>query len=228
MLRALFWKDVRVNRLPLIFGLVLLIGPYFYAAGVFALTPSQDSVEALAAWGGILFLGSMFSLGCSQLTLAVLAGHVIAVERVDRSAEFLAYLPPSKAQILFSKSTLLIGTGVIITSVNLIAAMVANSLVNSQDPSAPGIRDLSQVSLVGVAAAGVGWAASAKLETTGAPVLLAIATPVVVLGAIYLTYFAFDWPVEQLSGTTVLLTFGLVGAVFFVFGWIYFLRRVEA
>ncbi len=228
MLKALFWKDVRINRLPLLTGVVLLIVPYFLAIGTFSLNPPSGGTSAM--WGSILVLGSMYSLGLSQFTLAVLAGNVIAVERVDRSAEFLGYLPPSKAQILLSKSALLIGTGIVVTAVNLATMMVANSLVGSLNASAPGmsILDFSQISLVGVGAAGVGWAASAKFETTGVPVLIAIATPMMVPGAFYLTYFAFGWPLEELSGTTILLTCGLVGAVFFVVGWIYYLRRVEA
>jgi ABC-type transport system involved in multi-copper enzyme maturation permease subunit len=164
------------------------------------------------------------------MTLAVLAGNVIAVERADRSAEFLGYLPPSKAQILLSKSALLIGAGIVITAVNLATALVANSLITTPDGPALGMSllDLSQISLVGVGAAGVGWAASAKLETTGAPVFFAIATPMMVAGAFYLAYFTFGWPLEELSGTTILLTCGAVGVVFFAVGWVYYLRRVEA
>lgn len=230
MLRALFWKDVRVNRLPLLVGVALLLGPYFLAAGVGTFSPPVGSAGASAAWGGILALGSIYSLGCSQLTLAVLAGNVIAVERADRSAEFLGYLPPSKAQILLSKSALLIGTGIVITAVNLTTALVAHSLIGNATGASLGTSflELSQISLVGIGAAGVGWAASAKLETTGAPVLFAIATPVIVPGAFYLAYFAFGWPIYELSGTTILLTCGLVGAVFFVVGWVYFLCRVDA
>ncbi|MFN0052342.1 MAG: ABC transporter permease [Planctomycetales bacterium] len=227
MLRALFWKDVRINRLPLLVGVILLIGPYLLAVGVGTFnSPAGTS----AMWGGILALGSIYGLACSQLTLAVLAGNVIAVERADRSAEFLGYLPASKAQILLSKSALLIGAGLIVTAVNLAALMIANSMIGSATGGSAGMSllDLSQISLVGVGAAGVGWAASAKLETTGAPVLFAIATPIMVPGAFYLTYFALGWPLEELSGTTILLTCGLVGAVFFVIGWVYYLRRVEA
>jgi hypothetical protein len=230
MLRALFWKDVRVNRLPLLVGVVLLVGPYLLAVGFGMLNPPLGSPGAPATWGNILALGSIYSLACSQLTLALLAGNVIAVERVDRSAEFLAYLPPSKAQILFSKSALLIGVGLIITAVNLATALVAHLLIGRTDGVSLGkpLVDLLQISLVGVGAAGVGWAASAKLETTGAPVLFAIVTPIVIPGAFYLTWFALGWSILELSGTTILLTCGVVGAVFFVVGWIYYLRRVEA
>jgi hypothetical protein len=229
MLRALFWKDVRVNRLPLLAGAVLLIAPYFLAIGVGAFTPSASSDGASAMWGSILALGSIYSLACSQLTLAVLAGNVIAVERMDRSAEFLGYLPPSKFQILLSKSALLIGAGLIITAVNVTALLVAHLLAGRADGASlvTSILDLSQISLVGVGAAGVGWAASAKLETTGAPVILALATPIIVPGAYYLTWFAFGWPIEELSATRILWTCALLGAVFFVIGWIYYLCFVE-
>ncbi len=78
MLRALFWKDVRINRLPLIAAVVLLIAPYFLAFGIGAFNPPVGLPGASAKWGSILYLGSMYSLGFSQLTLAVLAGNVIA------------------------------------------------------------------------------------------------------------------------------------------------------
>ncbi|MDA1233128.1 MAG: hypothetical protein O2856_20380, partial [Planctomycetota bacterium] len=119
MLRALFWKDVRVNRLPLFVGVILLIAPYFLAVGAFAFNPPAGSAVPTAMWGGLFAIGSIYSLAFSQLTIAILAGNIIAVERVDRSAEFLGYLPPSGTQILLSKSALLIGTGFIATAVNL-------------------------------------------------------------------------------------------------------------
>lgn len=229
MLRALLWKDLRVSRLPLLAGVVLLIAPYFLA-GVTAMgAPVGPSGGDGVMWSGVVVLGSMYSMAFSQLTLAILAGNLIAGERVDRSAEFLGYLPPSRSRILLSKSLVLLGASVIIIGTNVVGWLTGMSMlpIPASGTETMTLGGLLKIAFIGLGAAGVGWAASAKMEATGPPVLLAISTPMVVYGAFFGTYMAFDWSIAELSGDAVLLTCGIVGAVFFVLGWIYFVRRVE-
>ncbi len=95
MLRALLWKDLRVNRLPLLIAVAMLIVPYIIVSVAVTNMPLWDEATKASAWAVFLATGCHFSVMCSQASLAMLSGHVIAVERGDRSAEFIAYLPPS-------------------------------------------------------------------------------------------------------------------------------------
>ena len=231
MLKALLWKDVRVSRLPLLAGFVLLVGPYFLAAATAAGSPPSASTASSTAtvWSGALVLGSLYSVGFSQLTLAILAANAIAVERVDRSANFLAYLPASRSQILLSKSLVLLGAAVVILATNCGAWLLGMSLLTEPAPGTEpmSIGHLFKTSLVGLGSAGVGWAVSARAETTGPPLVLAISTPIVIYGLFFGTYLLCDWPISGLSGNVVLATCGVVGVVFYVIGCLYFLRRIE-
>ena len=102
MLKALVWKDLRINRAPLLIGAFLLVAPYVFVAVAVTNMPLWHEATAASAWAVLLTTGCHFSLMCVQPALAMLGGNAIAVERGDRSAEFLVYLPPSRAQVILS------------------------------------------------------------------------------------------------------------------------------
>ena len=115
---ALLWKDYRLNRGVLLLGIALLLGPYA-AVSAIALHGHWPSLPPAGEWSALLLMASFLSLGLSQLTLVMLAGNSIASERADRSAEFLAYLPPSRTQILASKLLLAMLAAGVTWTVNL-------------------------------------------------------------------------------------------------------------
>ena len=84
MLRALLWKDLRVNRLPLLIGIALLLAPYIIVSVAVTHMPLWEEATAASAWAVLLATGCHFSAMCSQASLAMLSGHVIAAERGDR------------------------------------------------------------------------------------------------------------------------------------------------
>ena len=47
-------------------------------------------------WGDMLVAYGSVALYMTFIVTALLGGHAIACERADRSAHFLAYLPPTK------------------------------------------------------------------------------------------------------------------------------------
>ena len=91
MLKALIWKDVRINRLPLLIAVFLLVLPYgVVASAVMQMPLWQESTNA-SAWAVLLATGCYFSVMCSQASLAMLSGHVIAVERADRRSSSVVW-----------------------------------------------------------------------------------------------------------------------------------------
>ena len=99
-MRALLWKDFRVNRPILIIGVVLWLVPY-----VFLLANEVASKGVLSSrYSRVVYHGAQSSIVWSILIVALLGGNVIARERVTRSAAFIAYLPPSRLAVLISKA----------------------------------------------------------------------------------------------------------------------------
>src|SRR5687768_11798412 len=136
MLRALVWKDVRINRLPLLITVVLLAAPYGVVAAAVMQMPLWYESTRASAWAVLLATGCYFSVMCSQAALAMLSGHLIAVERADRSIEFIAYLPPSRLQLLLSKLLILAGAVAVVWAANLALREIAGYLAGDvRDPA---------------------------------------------------------------------------------------------
>ncbi|MCG8650094.1 MAG: ABC transporter permease [Pirellulales bacterium] len=229
MMGTLIKKDLRICRLPLVTGLLLLLGPYAIAVMITMNMPLWNDAASQTAWAILLAMGSFLSLTCSLPTLAMLAGNIIAVERSDRSAEFLAYLPPSRSQILLSKFIVLAGAIVVIYGLNLPLLWLANWLASDTDAMGmftDNTFPIWYVTALNCVMVGVGWSCSACFESTGPAVGLAFASPLALQAAIQLTRY-----------TTTLLDnwifpsfyFGScigLGLVTFLAGTVYYLRRV--
>ena len=118
-MKWLIWKDYRVNRLAFITALALMVAPH--------------ALAAILVWRGVpmtcpaeCFMGSSFySLGLLQLAFALLGGNSIAGERIDRSAEFLAYLPVSRGRILASKLLVALAAVPLVWLPNLVVLAIA-------------------------------------------------------------------------------------------------------
>jgi ABC-type transport system involved in multi-copper enzyme maturation permease subunit len=128
----LIWKDYRLNRAIVIMTVVLLIGAHMAAVAV---AFYESSVPEGSRLLGYLTESSIESLVFLQLMLGVLGGNLIACERANRSAEFLAYLPISRGRILASKILLAIGLFAVIWIPNL--AILATARLMMDDFRAP-------------------------------------------------------------------------------------------
>jgi ABC-type transport system involved in multi-copper enzyme maturation permease subunit len=224
-MRALLWKDYRINRGVVLLGAALLLGPY--AAVIFwGVRTHWPSLPSAAEWSGLLATASLLSLVLSQLTLVTLAGNVIASERNDRSAEFLAYLPPSRLQILMSKFTLVLAAAGVVWGVNLAAAeLLAPALGGARGNPTDALADRSMVAAVAVTLIGAGWLGSALLESPAMAACLGIgvafAVPLLVMAGLNL--FAPGGDLKQ----GCLIACPALGVLCFAWGSAYYLRRVE-
>lgn len=230
MLSALIWKDIRVNRLPLMLTAGLTIGSYMVVTIMVNMDPSaaEQSWQRLVI--SVLAFGSVVSHGTSQLSLTVLAGNLIAVERVDRSAEFLVYLPASRRMVLGAKALLLaaVAVGLLLLHVGGMQIAVFSGLPPS-DPDTSFVMMILGISSVGFCGAGVGWLASCTLNSNSMATLLAITAPILAPTVIQLSLLAFDEPLlSPDSGRAIMVAAWVaIGLAGFLWGTRHFLHRVE-
>jgi hypothetical protein len=227
MLRALIWKDVRVNRIPLVLAAALVVASY----SAMAILAAIDPMASAQLWGRrlctIVLVGSMACHVSAQLSLAVLSGNLIAAERVDRSAEFLAYLPPSRGMVLLAKGVLLAGVTIVLLLIHLGGIGLAARFGGLPSGAESGFDLSSTVTIfaVGFCASGIGWLASCGLSSNAAAILIAIAAPMLVAITVQLSALVIDRPESMPSNMVAAwLSVGVAG---FLCGTNHYLRRVE-
>jgi hypothetical protein len=211
MLRALVWKDLRINRLPLLMGVFLLVAPYIIVGVAVRGMPLWEEATAASAW-------------------AILSGHLIAVERGDRSAEFLGYLPPSRRMVLLSKALVLLGAAFAIWGLNLALHVTAAWMSPASDAAhdlTSHLASLPRFAAIGALGAGAGWWASAILDNSGLAVALGLAAPAALFGILTGTHSAFNYPTEISFATTYFNLCPVLSVAFFTLGTWTYLRRVE-
>ncbi len=196
-MRALLWKDYRVNRLVLLAGLVLLVAPPAAVAVINGYGAMRYG-EPVWPWMAALQVGAILSLVVSFITVAMLGGTAFACERADRSAEFLAYLPPTRGQIVASKMALAGGSVAAIWAVDLLLIYVVAPLCGEVHPQvAEELRDLRERLLPAVAGTsvclfGAAWFGSSFLPSHGVATGLAFGAPVLLFGVLQAIAFAFN------------------------------------
>ena len=215
-LRALLWKDFRINRMILIVGTVLWLVPYIFILKLEAVSSGSSSpnyFEALAS-------GSFVSMFASMLAVALLGGNANSSERVSRSAAFLAYLPPSRATVLISKAISTIMPCVLIFGVNLLVLVILDKMGHLQNR----VNTIKMVMSIPAAAAsvlGVAWAIGAFLKSPAIAASCGIIAPIAIIAAV--EYYRGGWgagfPLQAFCITT--LTVGVLG---FVVGAFCYLR----
>jgi hypothetical protein len=225
---ALLWKDYRLNRAVLLLGVALLLGPYLVVCAV-ALVGRWPSLPPAGEWSALLPAASFFSLVLSQLTVAVLAGNSIASERADRSAEFLACLPPSRVQVLASKFLLALLAAGAIWAVNLtVTELVVPALGAPPDNPWGKLAPWPMLAAGTVMVFGAGWLGSAVLPSPAGATILGIAAAVVggpLLAQVTCALFA-SGARDALDSCGIIVGFS-VGSLCFLSGSASFLRRVE-
>lgn len=225
-MKTLLWKDYRVNRQVLVVGMILLVAPYlavvtflWYQHGLLGISASN--------WATFLNGASEVSLGISQITIVLLAGHVIASERRDRSAEFLAYLPPTRSAILRSKALLSALVFAVVWGVFLCMSDLIVPLLDG-DLKVPFTSSREITLALGIAMFGMGWFGSSRLESptyaTAIGVVAALVVPILLNCSILFT----GYPADGHSYLNWLrASYIAVGVAGFALGWMSYVRRIE-
>jgi ABC-type transport system involved in multi-copper enzyme maturation permease subunit len=94
-MKMLLWKDLRLNWIVILCGITMMTLPYQVLLLGHLFPKYFAGLPYEGAWpiSGVLFIFAM----------AILAGNIIACERPDRSAEFLAYQGASRKMVIASK-----------------------------------------------------------------------------------------------------------------------------
>ncbi len=227
-MKSLLWKDYRLNRLLLIFGFVVCVGPWIIAIARNLLIEWRGG----EAWWAPGFWVNVYgiSIWLSLFTFAMLGGNAIAAERADRSAEFLGYLPVSRGAVAASKSIMALGPTLLIWAVNLTALfIVAPSITHVPAADIVAMSDgresLGVFAGLTVLLFGSGWFWSTILSSHG----LATGMSLVTLAAVVLGFIGLmvGFGLENIIEKWFVSVCVVVGIVGYVAGCAYYLHRLE-
>ena len=234
MFKALINKDVRLLRIYLRISLATSFVIYPVAFGIvwwFTEYYLDESRQTLVARSLVTLTGaSNTGLILTNLFAAIIAASAFALERTDRSAEFLACLPPTRWQNLASKVVVLsaaIGGMILLhnvvawcgwqlipyaRSLNLEISFIANLVITT------GILCVT----------GFAFAASSVMKSNGGPALLGLCSPLLSLAVVMGLGKLLDIPSE---GNAFALRYSMacftLACVTFLCGCLWYLSRSE-
>jgi ABC-type transport system involved in multi-copper enzyme maturation permease subunit len=224
-MKQLIWKDYRLNRSLLLLGIGVLAVLYCVGAGM-EVHSSWPHMPGKNAWAGMFISYGTISMYLSIGVTSVLGGYAIACERSDRTANFLRYLPPSRRQIMASKFIVAATATAAWWGWVLVTMFVVAPRLSAGQADFTGTVDGKSVAAMCVLTFGVGWLGSACFENTVVPIIMAIASPIVIG---FLMFGLADirgvprLEIAKWAGPACLI----VGAISFVAGTWAYLRRVE-
>lgn len=186
MLGQLIWKDLRICRWPLIAACFMLMIAYVLGYLVIS-SPVAQAVgyEHGMVWAFRLSFSGLYAVMAAHVSLAILAGSLIAGERASGTSQFLDTLPVSRRMILGSKLTVLATCAAVGSLASWGVVWVAQGMQATwlvpRGIAMDGFNAmLPPVAAFGVAAVGAGWLASVLLRSAGQAVGIAIATPLAI------------------------------------------------
>jgi len=225
-MKALLWKDYRVNRVVLIVALVVLLAP-LPAMSVICEIERLRTGRA-TDWYEVVIAASSVALGFSIVTVTLLGANAFAGERSDRSAEFMTYLPPTRPLKLASKAMFALSSGVMVAAVILLMAFVLAPLVGERSIQSDALRRdmMSSLFPAAVACFGCSWCASSVLSSPTYAAGVGFVVPWLILFSLS----AIEYGIEVagfrflhwwITSTTV------AGGLAFVVGCLCYVRRIE-
>ena len=180
--------------------------------------------------------GSNCGFVATYFFAALLAGSVFTLERSDRSAEFLACLPPTRLQNLMSKLAVVLVATMMMISVHLFFAWLAHlfrpyvrghSAQLSEQSLISVLYALNFVAII-VSVVGGALATSAWLKSNGVPILCGLFMPAFVASIVSLIGWVLEIPSEGDAFVIRYATSSLVfGVTFGYLGCYWYLTRSE-
>ena len=164
-----------------------------------------------------------------QLAFALLGGNSIAGERIDRSAEFLAYLPVSRGRILTSKLLVALAAVPLVWLPNLAVLVIAWPFSTNISPPAFYIAvTLGTIAITGLTFFCVAWLFSCMLQSPTFSVCAGLIVPLLVVTGIVWVIYLLGLP--HRDDVVLGCYWGLclvISAASFSTGTLYYLHRVE-
>ena len=236
----LVWREWRRSRTILFVALGIIVA-------LLLLVFSQPQTPPEAAGGEIRVVGSMAVVGyfaswiavhVSVFLLPMIAANSLAGERADRSAEFIAPLPVSRAVRLMAKVVLLAAVAIALWAPMLVvASLLRSSQLVKADDYRLGLGLLGMIATFTLLATALAWLLAAWVESPVIAAVGAIAIPIAIpMFLFYVPTIANRPPFRDPSvfysfwidsaGMPQPLTF-LVAAAFFAAGSTLYMRRLE-
>ena len=224
-MRQLLWKDYRLNRPSLVLFAAIWVATYIVGVGA-QFASGWPKMPTAHDWAGMLVSYGTLTMYVTFCFSGLLGGHAIACERGDRSAHFLACLPPTKMQILTSKLVVAVSAMAVMWGWILLSLYVIAPRLSSEPVDFSGTVVGPGVAAVCVLTFGVGWLASACLEKTTIPIIVALVSPGAVTVALLLVGVVLRIPKVHVSDWSNLACV-LTGVIAFLAGSWYYCRRIE-
>lgn len=234
-LNQLVWREWRRSRTILFAALGIIVA-------LLLLVFSQPQTPPEAAGGEIRVVGSMAVVGyfaswiavhVSVFLLPMIAANSLAGERADRSAEFIAPLPVSRAVRLMAKVVLLAAVAIALWAPMLVvASLLRGSQLVKADDYLSGLELLGRVAAFTILTTALAWLLAAWIESPVIAAVMAIAIPVAVPWVMFSLHAPFLAPASffglwiDSEGIPQPLTF-LVAAAFFTVGSALSVLRLE-
>ena len=231
----LVWREWRRSRTILFVALGIIVA-------LLLLVFSQPQTPPEAAGGEIRVVGSMAVVGyfaswiavhVSVFLLPMIAANSLAGERADRSAEFIAPLPVSRAVRLMAKVVLLAAVAIALWAPMLVvASLLRSSQLVKADDYRSGLELLGVIATFAILTTALAWLLAARIESAVIAAVMAIAIPVAVPWAMFCLEAPFLAPASffglwiDSDGIPQPLTF-FAAAAFFAAGSALYVRGLE-
>ena len=226
MLNKLIKKDFGLCRL----ALLLVLGTVVLAYSV-SLMLSRGFTEVgvslkdgFAIWlGG----GAELLVVLERIPFAILGAAVASKEYEDRSAEFLAYLPPSRIMILLSKWIVAFGTGAAVYWFAFSARHFSTYLVTDPATIEEAFGFMPDIFVSAVAAfcmLSVAIGTAPIVKSSGASAFAGIFATVPLTICLQQTKHYWNWPSPENENTVFVVLAIVQGLLFLALGAIYFVR----
>lgn len=212
-MRMLLWKDLRLSRMCLLAGIGFIIFPYMPLLG---LRPRGYGFDD--AWA--------FSTMLSQLTIALLAGNIVACERADRSAAFLAFQGVTRSKTIVSKLTICATVFVLIVAISMVLSIWLHPPGPLRYDNPRGVQYPAYA--VGFCCFGACWLFSCLLSSTISAIVFGWLLPFFILCALSTCEYYFKWPGPHERDYWYLGLNVAVGLSSLVAGTWYYLRSKES
>lgn len=225
-MNALLWKDYRVNRIVVIVAMVILFGPLIVATAVNGILGVR--YHAMVNWFEVVTQTACVTLAFSLVTVALVGANAFAGERADRSAEFMAYLPPTRKQKLSSKLIFVACLMTFIVLALLLMFYAVAPVVGEETAHTTRLRHDFTYAMwpTAVLIFGAAWCASSVLSSPTFAAGVGFFAPWLLFALLSLVFYGFDLK-EASMQPWWLWTAAPLGVLSFAAGCVYYLRRIE-
>jgi len=229
MMRALLWKDLKLQRMVLVASLVFYFLPTVVVAVLWAVGNIQpDSLHTSRGVAIRQIFGQSLLLGVFMLVLTntAIASVAASRERRERSAEFLGAMPVSRGMVVASRFLAMM--------IGVVGCLVVGCALGSLVSSRETVRDASQgfwgVAAVMTSMVGFAWLVGSLVRSE----VIATAGALGITVAVALTSeSAIDWMNKQQpvrvptagSEQTTLVVLAVGGVLALVVGVVVAMRR---